>query len=106
MINIEDYLSTETFKSRQELAKETGLSERMVRKKVSELKLIKPVIFNSQTKGYRLARDFSNLSKEEIVEEIELIKHSKNDLLARKKVFDNQLRSYIAYEKAVEKFLA
>lgn len=106
MINIENYLSTEEFKSKEELAKETGLSERCIRKKISELKLTRPVIFNSYTKGYRLAKDFSKLTKTEILEEMNLIQHSINDMQARKKVFDKQLRSYIAYEKSAEKFLA
>ncbi len=105
MINIEDYLSTEEFKSRQELSKETGLSERMVRKKISELKLVRPVIYNSQTKGYKLAKDFKNMNKEEILEELELIRHSANDINSRVKVLNNQLRSYIAYSKVAEKFL-
>lgn len=104
IINIEEYLSTEVFKSKQELARETGLSERMVRKKISDLKLTRPVIFNSNTKGYRLAKDFEKMNKEELAIEISLINHSINDLLARRKVFNQQLRSYIAYLKVAEKF--
>ena len=101
-INIEDYLSTSEFKSKHELAKETGLTERAVRRKISALKLERPVIYNSQTKGYRLAKNFSGLSSEEFKEELELIRHSKNDIMARTKVMNKQLRTYIAYEKAAE----
>ena len=106
MINIEEFLSTDKFTSRQEIVELTGLSERAVRSKISDLKLMRPVIFNSYTKGYRLAKDFNDMSKEEIIEEMNLIQHSINDIQARKKVFDNQLRTYIAYLKVGEKFLA
>lgn len=105
MINIEDYLSTEIFKSKQELAKETGLSERAVRKKISELKLVRPVIFNSKTKGYRLAKNIDNMSKIELINEMELIRYSANEINSRVKVLNQQLRSYIAYSKIAEKFL-
>lgn len=104
MINIEEYLSNEVFKSKEELSKETGLSERMVRRKISDLKLTRPVIFNSQIKGYRLAKDIESMSKEELVVERSLIQHSINDLLARRKIFDKQLHRYIAYLKVAEKF--
>lgn len=105
MIDIEEYLSTDYFKSKQELSKETGLSERDVRNKISKLKYKKPVIFNSYTKGYRLAKDFSLLTKEELVKELELINHSIGDISSRKSVFNKQLRSYIAYKEAAQKEL-
>lgn len=105
MIDVQEYLSTDKFTSRQEIAELTGLSERAIRSKISDLKLTVPVIYNSYTKGYRLAKNFNNMSKEEIIEETNLIQHSINDIQARKKVFDKQLRTYIAYLKAAEKFL-
>lgn len=103
MVNIEEFLSTEYFRSRQELSKETGLTEREVRNKISKLKYDRPVIYNSYTKGYRLAKDFSLLTREEIEKELELINHSIRDIGSRKKVFDKQLRSYIAYKEAAIK---
>ena len=105
MINVEDYLSTEVFKSRQKIAEETGLSERSVRKKISDLKLIRPVIYNSQTKGYRLARKIESIPVQELQQEIDLVSHCINDIQARKNVFNKQLRTYIAYLKSIEKFL-
>lgn len=49
-MKIEDYLSTEEFKTRGELVKQTGLNDRMLRNKISILKKNRPVIYNSQTK--------------------------------------------------------
>lgn len=105
MIDIEEYLNTNNFKSKQELSEETGLKERMVRNKISDLKRIKPVIYNSKTKGYRLAKNIYEINHIELEQEIELIKHCINDIQSRKKVFDNQLRTYIAYLKVAEKVL-
>lgn len=49
-MKIEDYLNTGEFKTRQQLVKETGMTDRVVRRKISDLKKTKPVIYNSQTK--------------------------------------------------------
>ena len=56
-MNIESYLNTEQFKIRQELVKETNMKDRAVRNQISNLKKIRPVIYNSQTRGYRLAKE-------------------------------------------------
>lgn len=56
-MNIESYLNTEQFKTRQELVKETNMKDRAVRNQISNLKKIRPVIYNSQTRGYRLAKE-------------------------------------------------
>lgn len=108
MIKIIDYLSDKKFKSKEQLMKETGLSERAVRNKISELKLTRVVLYNSQTKGYRLAKfiDPKKMTYEEIDKELELVQHSINDIRARKKVFNKQLRKYIAYQKKVEKIMS
>lgn len=103
--NIEDYLSEEVFKSRQELSKETGLSEREVRRSISNLKFKKPVIYNSHTKGYRLVKYLPRLTTDEIQSELELINHSIRDMQSRIKVFNKQLKTYISYKKIAEKLL-
>lgn len=105
MIEIENYLSTDRFISKQEIADRAGISERLVRRKISELKFKRPVVFNSKTKGYRLAKHLDEMSKEEIIEEMELIQYSANEISSRVKVLNKQLRSYIAYLKIAEKHL-
>lgn len=102
-MKIEDYLNTEEFKTRGQLVKETGMTDRAVRKQISELKKIKPVIYNSQTKGYRLARNLDSFNTvEEAQEEMELIQHCINDMEARKRDFNMSERTYIAYKKRLE----
>lgn len=102
-MKIEDYLSTEYFKSRKELAKETGLTDRAVRSKISQLKKEKAVIYNSQTRGYRLAKEIESLETlDEAKEEKGLIQHCINDIEARKTDMNKSERSYIAYLKRLE----
>jgi len=64
-IDIEKYLSTEKYTTRKELVEKTGLSDREVRNKISELKKRRVVIYSSSTKGYRLAKELRGMSKEE-----------------------------------------
>lgn len=102
-MKIENYLSTEYFKSRKQLASETGLTDRTLRNKISKLKKEKAVIYNSQTKGYRLAKDIKSIeSVEEAKEEMKLIQHSINDIEARKLDMNKSERSYIAYLKKLQ----
>lgn len=102
-MKIEEYLSTEYFKSRKQLSRETGLTDRAVRNKISQLKKEKAVIYNSQTKGYRLAKQIENLEiLEEANKERDLIQHCINDIEARKADMNMSERSYIAYLKRLE----
>lgn len=102
---IEEYLNTETFTSRKELVARTGLCDRKIRNMISQLKLEKPVIYNSQTRGYRLAKDLSKLNREELIKELLLVKHSIEDMESRKDVFNHQERTYIAYYEKGQEFL-
>lgn len=106
-MNIVDHLNDKEFKSKQQLMKETGLNERTVRQKISELKKERVVLYSSQQKGYKLAKfiDINNMTDEEIQKECEMVQHCINDIKARKRVFNKQLRKYIAYQKKVEKVL-
>ena len=49
-MKIKEYLSTEEFKTRQQLIKATGMNDRAIRNQISILKKTEPVIYNSQTK--------------------------------------------------------
>lgn len=103
MKTIKEYLSTDKFKTRKELAEETGMSDRQVRSKISELKETDVVLYNSQTSGYKLAKRIEEMEPEELKKEIELVQHCINDLEARKGVFNKQERTYIAYLKLAER---
>lgn len=106
-MEIKDYLNDKYFKTREQLMKETGCSDSYIRSQISKLKKERCVIYNSQTKGYRLAKfiDDKKMKPKEIEKELELVQHSINDIQSRKRVFNQQLRKYIAYQKQVEKYL-
>lgn len=102
-MNIENYLSATSYKTRDELQKETGCTDREVRRQISELKKKKVVIYSSSRKGYRLAKEINSMSTMEVEEEERLIKHCIADIKSKKKVYNKQLRTYIAYLKVIEK---
>ena len=101
-INIKDYLSTEKYTTRKELVEMTGMSDREVRRQISELKKERVVLYSSQRKDYRLAKELRNMTKEERAEEVEQVRHSLNDCKSRTKQLNKQKRKYIAYLKKAE----
>ena len=56
-INIENYLSSTKYTTRRELVQATGLSDREIRSKISELKKRRVVLYSSSRSGYRLAKE-------------------------------------------------
>lgn len=102
-MNIENYLSATSYKTREQLANETGLTDREIRRQISKLKNNRVVIYSSNRKGYRLAKEINSMSTIEAKEEERLIKHCIADIKSKKKVYNKQLRTYIAYLKVIEK---
>jgi biotin operon repressor len=101
-IDIEKYLCSSRYTSKEEIMEKTGLNERTIREKISKLKLKRVVIYSSSTKGYRLARELKSMSKIEREEEKRLVEHSLNDCKSRCKQLRKQMRKYIAYLKKAE----
>lgn len=101
-IAIENYLSSTKYTSRKELVEKTGLSDREVRKHISELKKTRVVIYSSHRAGYRLAKEYSSLSSQEREEEKRLVLNSLNECKSRTKQLNQQKRKYIAYLKKAE----
>lgn len=101
-INIENLLSATRYTTKQEIMEKTGLSERKVRDLVSKLKKKRVVIYSSQTKGWRLAKEYSSMSRIEREEELNQIKHSLNDCKTRVNDLKKSMRKYIAYIKKAE----
>lgn len=99
VIDIKEYLSTERFTTRKELVENTGLSDRDVRDKISELKRHRVVLYSSQRAGYRLAKELKGMTKEERDAEVKEVEHSLNDCKSRTTQLNKQKRKYIAYLK-------
>lgn len=98
-IDIKDYLSTERYTTRKELIEKTGLSDRDVRDRISELKKHRVVLYSSQRSGYRLAKELKSMTKEERAAEVKEVEHSLNDCRSRTTQLNKQKRKYIAYIK-------
>lgn len=97
---IEQYLNPYEFTSKQEIAAKTGLNERTIRQKISELKLTKAVLYNSQTKGHRLRKtndQLQTLNLNELIQEMKLTEHSKNDIIARINALKEEIAPYEEY---------
>ena len=105
-MDIEKYLSTSVFKTKEELVKETGCCYRVIKQSISELKKKKPVIYNSQAKGYRLTKNLDAFNTvDEARQEIELIKHYINDIDSRIKDFKESKRTYTMHLSKLEEYL-
>lgn len=101
-IIIENYLNCTQYKTRKQLTEETGLSDREVRRQISELKKERVVLYSSNRSGYRLAREIKSMSNIEREEEKKLVTHSLNECKSRTKQLNKQKRKYIAYLKKLE----
>ena len=104
-IDIKEYLSTERYTTRKELIEKTGLSDRDIRDKISELKKCRVVLYSSNKSGYRLAKELKSMSKEEREAEIKEVEHSLNECKSRTKQLNKQKRKYIAYLKKAEQIM-
>jgi len=102
---IEQYLNPYKFTSRQEISAKTGLSEREVRRKISKLKLTKAVLYNSQTKGYRIRKtkeQLRELNLDDLTKEMLLNNHTQKDIKARIKALEEEIAPYEEYEKELQ----
>lgn len=101
-IKIENYLNSIRYTTRKELVQKTGLSDREVRREISELKKNRVVLYSSSRSGYRLAKELRSMSTVERNEEIKQVEHSLNECKSRTKQLKKQMRKYIAYLKKAE----
>lgn len=100
---IENYLSTTEYKTRQQLVDETGMTDRTIRQHISDLKKSRPVLYNSQMCGYRLAKELKDIrTLEDARAELDKIRHCINDIEARKRDMSMSEITYIAYKKKLE----
>lgn len=102
---IYDLIPNDTFITRSELKDLTKMSDREIRRIISEIKQEHTIISLSSNKGYRRVRSSDNMTQKEILEEIEIIKHCINEINSRKKVYNKQLRQYIANLKVLQKHI-
>lgn len=100
-----DLIPNNRFITRLELTNLTSKSDRDIRRIISNLKQHHTIISLSTGKGYRKCKYTTEMSKGEIGSEIDTIKHCINEINHKKKIYNMQLRQYIAYLKELEKNL-
>lgn len=100
---IYEMIPNNEFITRTELKDLTKLSDREIRRLISEIKQEHTIISSSREKGYRRVKSSDDMTKEEILNEIDTIKHCINEINSRKKVYNKQLRQYIANLKVLQK---
>lgn len=89
--------------TRSELKDLTKLSDREIRRIISDIKQEHTIISLSSGKGYRRVGSSDDMTQKQMLEEIETIKHCINEINSRKKIYNKQLRQYIASLKVLEK---
>lgn len=93
------------FITRNELRKLTNISDREIRRTISKIKQKHTIISLSSGKGYRKMIDLEEATKVQMEKELEIIKHCIREINSRKKIYNKQLRQYIASLKVIEKRL-
>ena len=89
--------------TRLELTLKTNVTDREVRRTISNLKQKHTIISLSSGKGYKKCKYSTEMSNAEKLEEMDNVKHCINEINHKKKIYNMQLRQYIAYLKELEK---
>ena len=100
---IYELIPKDRYITRSELVELTKLSDRQVRDFISAIKQEHTIISSSRGKGYRRTRSSEEMTVDEMIEEIDTLKHCINEINSRKKVYNKQLRQYIANLKVLQK---
>lgn len=100
---IYEMLPDNDYISRKELVELTGLTDRQIRKYISELRLEHSIISLSSGKGYKKSKSTDDMTKEEMIEEYEIIKHQIKENNARIKSIKKSMRKQIARLKILER---
>ena len=98
------HLINDKFVERRELEnKLNGLTDREIRREISELRKHYAVLSGSYTKGYRLVKKLDNLTKEEMQEELHYINKTINEFMTKINDMKRTLKPLIASKKVIEK---
>lgn len=102
---IYELIPKEKFITRSELRNLTNISDREIRRIISNIKQKHTIISLSSSKGYRKMINLEDATKLQMEKELEIIKHCIREINSRKKIYNKQLKQYIASLKVIEKKL-
>lgn len=93
------------FITRKELVDKLNISDRLLRRYISEIRKDHNIISLSSGKGYKRVKSVNEMTKEEIEEMYKTIKHQIAENNSRIKKLKYNLKEQIAYLKVLEKNL-
>lgn len=102
---IYELIPQDRFITREELVKTLRISDRQLRRYISEIRKEHNVISLSSGKGYRRAKSTDRMTYEELEREYDIIKHQIAENNSRIKKIKYNMKSQIAYLKIIEKKL-
>lgn len=100
---IYELIPQDRFITRQELVKILKISDRQLRRYISEIRRNHNIISLSSGKGYRRAKSTDKMTYEELKRECGIIKHQIAENNSRIKKIKYNMKSQIAYLKILEK---
>lgn len=99
---IYDLIPDNRFISRKELKDMIGISDRQIRRYISDIRKEHSIISLSSGKGYRKSKSTDDMTQEEMQIEYEIIKHQINESNSRIKEIKKNMRSSIARLKVLK----
>lgn len=102
---IYNLIPEDTYITRKELVDKTGLSDRLVRRIISDIRKEHSIISLSSGKGYRKSKSTDDMNLEEIRLEYDIIKHQLKESNSRIKSIKANMRTCIARLKVLEKMM-
>ena len=100
---IYELIPQDRFITREELVKTLKISDRQLRRYISEIRKEHNVISLSSGKGYRRAKSTDHMTYKELEREYDIIKHQIAENIIRIKKIKYNMKSQIAYLKILEK---
>jgi len=100
---IYDLIPDDRYITRKELTEITGICDRTIRLIISEIRKEHSIISLSSGKGYKKSKSTSDMTKEEMKIELEIIKHQLKESNSRIKSIKANMRSGIARLKILER---
>lgn len=102
-MNIEEFIPNDRYISRLELRDLTELSDRQLRKEISNLKKKMVILSFSTGKGYRKVKPTEEMTQCEIISELEEVNHCISEYSHRIKDLRKSMRKLVARKKVLEK---
>ncbi len=104
-MNIEEFIPNDRYITKLELQDMTGMSEREVRREISNLKKKMVILSLSSGKGYKRVKPTDEMSQAEMEIEYEEVNHCIREYNHRIKDFKKSMRKLVARKKILEKFI-